>query len=161
MKDHEGDYRGFVWGSQAYYWQALGHDYDEVTFGLFSPEGGTSGEMSVRWETLGGSDVPKLHAFDDAWSALSTFSDVIAEMGERDNENMTPQEFVDLLLSCGFKDDTPRESPYTEKSTDEPFMFGDSDGLIWWRSKDAYSVKYASRYPERFVSWLNAHFEQA
>ena len=111
MKDHDGDYRGFIWGSQSYYWQALGYEDDEVTFGLFSPEGGTSGEMSVRWEKLGRSDVPKLRAFDDAWSALSTFTDVIAEMGEHDGEDMTPQEFVDLLLSCGFKDNTIREKP--------------------------------------------------
>lgn len=113
MKDHEGDIRTFVLLSEAWYKSVREADLvDEVMFGLDSPGGGTSGEMSVRWKELGGNNVPKLEVFDDGWSALATFPDVIEEMGKMDNENITPKQFCSLLLSCGFHDKTPRENPY-------------------------------------------------
>jgi hypothetical protein len=75
---------------------------------MYSPDGGTSGEMSVRWEKLDGQLVPYLHCYDDAWSALSMFKDVIDAMAEHDSENITPAQFCQLLDGCGFVDATPR-----------------------------------------------------
>jgi len=33
-------------------------------------------------------------------------------MGEVDSEDITDEQFVEMLLSCGFKDLTKYESPY-------------------------------------------------
>ena len=114
MKDHEGCIRGFILLSEAWYAHAnlRGSDViDEVSFGHYALEGGTTGEMSVRWSELGGKKVPKLECFDDGWHSLSTFTDLIAEMGNIDNENITPKDFCSLLTRLGFADMTPRKNP--------------------------------------------------
>ncbi|MCP4370020.1 MAG: hypothetical protein GY797_18170, partial [Deltaproteobacteria bacterium] len=53
-----------------------------------------------------------LQVFDDAWSALAGFTDVVEKLGKKDDENITPEQFVEILLSCGFVDDTQYKSPY-------------------------------------------------
>lgn len=112
MKDHTGDYKAYIITSQAWYAKsALSNaDYlDDVTFGFYSPEGGTSGEMSVKWERLGGKIAPKLECFDDAWHTLAQFKDVVEAMAEVDDEAISPQQFCQLLERCGFVDRTPRQ----------------------------------------------------
>lgn len=107
---HEGDFKGFVQLSRAWYGDAnLRYQKDikdEVSFGYYSPEGGTSGEMVVKWVWLAGKFVPKLSVFSDAWSALSQMHDLIDLLGIHDNEDPTPEEFCTYLLSCGFIDKT-------------------------------------------------------
>lgn len=110
--------RGFIILSQSWYADAnlRGARYvDEVNFGMYAADedGGTTGEMSVKWYDLGGGilndkPVPKLECFDDAWATLVMFSDVIAELGKVDNANITPDEFAEILKGCGFKDMTKR-----------------------------------------------------
>ena len=84
------------------------------------PDGGTSGEMSVRWKELGGKNVPELQCFEDAWNTLASFTDLITEMGELDDECITPKEFCALLSRLGFKDLTPRDNPYGAKGDRKP-----------------------------------------
>lgn len=89
---------------------------DEVTFGLYwGDDGGTRGEMSMRWTRLGGTPTAQLRVFDDAWAVLAGFTDVIAALGKHDKGNgvhrsggptITPLEFCALLDICGFKDIT-------------------------------------------------------
>lgn len=115
MKDHTGDFKGFYHLSEAWYGSVnlQNSKYtDEVTFGFYYPDGGTSGEMGVRWQELGGKNVPELQCFEDAWHTLASFTDLIAELGKLDDENITPKEFCVLLMRLGFKDLTPRENPY-------------------------------------------------
>lgn len=111
-KKHDGDNRGFYHLSRAWYGEVIlenhAHDFvDEVMFGYYSGGGGTSGEMRMLWRNLGGKPTPQLEVFSDAWSALATFGDVIAELGKRDG--ITPPDFCALLLACGFTDLTPAE----------------------------------------------------
>ena len=124
MKDHDGDIRGFYHLSEAWYGPAnLSNSstyVDEVNFGFFCPDGGTSGEICMKWQELGGKIAPRLECFDDGWSALASFTDLIAEMGELDDENPTPKEFCALLSRFGFKDLTPRENPYGGKDNRQP-----------------------------------------
>jgi len=104
-RDHKGDIKGFNWNSKAWYAGVIRVDDEEsIDFGLYAIEGGTSGEMTMVWKELCGREVPRLKIYDDAWSALSLFPDLIQELGKRDNDNITPEEFVEILLSCGFKD---------------------------------------------------------
>ena len=95
---HEGDRR-------EYYISALftaPDATDEIYFGLYSPDGGTSGEMCMRWYQLGAENAPRLEAYDDAWSALATMPDLIAELAKRDNWNITPAAFCEILIELGF-----------------------------------------------------------
>lgn len=108
MRNHAGDYRGFYIHSEA--WFAKDGDAQEVVFGLYCQDGGTSGEMMMEWIDLDvGELVPKLSIFSDAWSSASQFLDLFLKLGEVDSKNITPAEFVEILKSCGFKDMTKRE----------------------------------------------------
>ncbi len=118
-KQCKGDYRGFTNSGEAYYHSVVGFPKDvvgEVYFGLSCGGGGTHGEMSMRWTNLGGKQCPYLHVFDDGWAVLASFSDVLSELAEVGAPNIsypsiTPKEFCEILLKCGFKDNTIRENP--------------------------------------------------
>ena len=113
---HEGDFKGFTQLSRAWYAEAnltiRKEIKDEVTFGYYCQDGGTSGEMSVRWISLKGGFVPRLEIFSDAWSSLAHMHDLIDLLGLHDDEDPTPEEFCQYLLECGFKDMTQEISPY-------------------------------------------------
>jgi hypothetical protein len=110
-KNHEGDIKQYTHLAEAWYAKTnlADVDYvDNVTFGFYSPGGGTSGEMGVRWYQIDG-PVPKLECFNDGWHALAQLKDVIDALAELDDEDITPEDFCKLLDRCGFVDDTPRK----------------------------------------------------
>lgn len=115
-RDHEGDIKGFTHLSRAWYGKANlpGRNYeDEVIFGFYAPEGGTSGEMGMRWVALTPpTATPQLQVFCDGWSALGHFKDVIDRLAEVDSQDITPSQFCQILTECGFTDQTPEEDPY-------------------------------------------------
>jgi hypothetical protein len=104
VKDHANCIRGFHWGDRAWYAHALTEH--SISFGMYEPGGGTSGEMTMVWKNLCDKAVPKLECFDDGWNALSLFTDLIQKLGERDDENISQEKFVEILLACGFTDMT-------------------------------------------------------
>ncbi len=113
MKEHTGNFRGFSILSQAYYSTSALNEpdiSDEIMIGLYHPEGGTSGEFAIRWVTglRGGKAVPRLEAFDDSWSALTQFHDLLAAMAEIDNQDTTPEAFAEILKNLGIVDRTLR-----------------------------------------------------
>lgn len=112
MKDHTGDIRAFTHLNRSWY-SAYGRDMsviDQVMFGYYSPEGGTSGEMAMRWYDLGGdAPAPRLEVYGDAWHALSTFADVVTALAEHDNDDISPAYFCAMLTVCGFVDRTETE----------------------------------------------------
>ena len=119
---HEGMIRGFYHLSEAGYADAnLTNRYDglidEVTIGFYGPDGdqGTSGEFAVKWKLLGGKLTPQLCVYDEAWDALTHFSDLLAEMAKLDKISPSPAEFCELLKRLGIKDLTPRASSVKEK----------------------------------------------
>jgi len=108
--------RGFYWTKKAWY----GHTTTgtDIMFGLYDGEfGGTSGEMAMAWEEVGGESTPQLRAYCDSWKVLATFTDLLQKMGEVDNQDITQEQFVYILLDCGFADLTPYESPYPDKGS--------------------------------------------
>lgn len=123
-KDHEGDIKQYVLLSEAWYGDAnlrpLPHPeikpylrkVDNVQFGFYSPDGGTSGEMGMNWYVLEGdkSAVPCLECWDDAWHALFQFKDVLMAMAHFDAQDITPKDFCQILDHCGFVDATPRKA---------------------------------------------------
>ena len=115
MKEHTNTERAFHWSSKAWYHDpATPHS---ISVGMYSDGGGTTGEFTVEWVDLAGKRVPQLKVFDDAWSALSTFKDLLDKLSEVDDDNITEDEFVNILLSCGFKDLTAYKSPYDPPET--------------------------------------------
>jgi hypothetical protein len=104
MKDHVNCIRGFHWSTKA--WNGKSVFDRSISFGMYQPGDGTSGEMTMVWHDLGRKIVPKLECFDDGWNALSLFDDLIKKLGEHDDENITEDQFVSILLECGFTDMT-------------------------------------------------------
>lgn len=115
MEKHNGNIRGFVHLSRAWYGAANLERKDEVvdsvSFGYYSPDGGTTGEMTVTWQILSGKVVPCLKVWDDAWDALYRFQDVLKEMRKADDLNIDAEEFCNLLKHCGLVDMTEEEAP--------------------------------------------------
>jgi hypothetical protein len=117
MKNHEGCIRGYHRSSKAWYAKALNKGSIEVEFGMFHPEGGTSGEMTMEWVGLNGGLCARLKSFEDSWSALSLFTDLIQKMGEVDSEAIQEEDFCKMLDDCGFTDLTEYIDPYQNKDT--------------------------------------------
>lgn len=89
---------------------------DKVIFGFYSPGGGTSGQIYMRWHDLSRPYIegevhiaPRLEVFSDGWHALWQFRDVLEALAELDDVDITPKEFCQLLDEHGFIDATPRE----------------------------------------------------
>lgn len=102
--------RAFYWSSKAYYRDVI--DGDQVMFGMYAKDGGTDGEMTMRWIKLDSNNVPRLEIFDDAWETLASFGDLICTLAKHDDQNITPEEFVAILKAHGFEDFTPYDNPY-------------------------------------------------
>ena len=119
--DHAGDIRGFSILSEAYYAKACMRDdhADSITIGMYCPDGGTSGEFSVNWKRLGKETCPRLEVFNDAWSALQHFGDMLQWMARHDNEPTTPQQFANMLRELGITDRTHRVGPTADPSPAE------------------------------------------
>lgn len=106
---HAGCKRGFTQLSKAWYGSAnlaRSDYYDEVNIGLHHRKGGSTGEFAVRWELLAGKLTPKLTAYDDGWSALFNFSDMLEAMAGVDDENISPDAFCVLLEALGIENMT-------------------------------------------------------
>lgn len=116
MRDHRGCIRAYHRTSKAWYKDSARNEKLSVNFGMYDPEGGSSGEMKMEWIELG-RDIPypQLRVFDDAWSALGLFTDLIQELAKIDSENINDDQFCDILDRLGFKDLTAYENPYPQK----------------------------------------------
>lgn len=118
MSDHTGDFKGFYQYSRAWYGKLnklrIRDCVDDIMFGYYSPEGGTSGEMAMRWYKLENNKLPsaKLEVFEDTFETLNSFKDLIEELAKWENKNIQPDQFCELLKQFGFIDKTEEKSPY-------------------------------------------------
>lgn len=104
---------GFHHLSKAHYGRATlasAKYVDEVMFGFYHPQGGTTGEMSMRWYNLNLSKNPsaKLECFSDAFAALAHFFDLLNVLACY--QEITPEEFIKVLKQHGFIDLTKVKS---------------------------------------------------
>ena len=104
--------RGFYWSSKAWYADTINRN--DIMFGNYGEDDDPYGEMCMVWDTLDFENVPQLQVYNDAWAVLNEYKDVLEELAKVDNKNITEEEFIGILLKCGFKDLTPYESPYKE-----------------------------------------------
>lgn len=111
MRDHIGNKRQFIQSSKA--WYGCGNLTpgdslkDVVTIGFYSHDGGTSGEFEIEWIELCGNIVPRLKAWDDGWSALYHFNDMLKVMASIDSENISVDDFCTRLEELGIENATP------------------------------------------------------
>jgi hypothetical protein len=94
--------RGFYWLNKA--WYGVRDEQDQIMFGLYVPGGGTPGEMSMRWDNVGGTLTPVLRAYDDAWAVLASCVDLLLVLANHDNANIPATKFVEILKAHGFAD---------------------------------------------------------
>ena len=129
---HEGMGREFYHHGRAWYAGSVplrSGVVDEVFFGFYAEEGGTSGELGMRWHDLSSNDgpSPRLECFNDAWSTLGELDVLIADLAQLDSDdtghNITPAEFCALLEGHGFTDKTqtvrPDDGPQYRRSREE------------------------------------------
>lgn len=110
------DWSLFFWGfscfSRQNYARTVSLDCaDEVMLGVQCIEGGTLGELAVRWHMLRGKTVPRLEVYDDAWQIIQTptFGTVMEELTQMSrHHNLTPDEVSALLIAHGFMDQSDR-----------------------------------------------------
>jgi hypothetical protein len=75
----------------------------DVLFGLYYAEGGTQGEMVMRWHRLGKTAaVPRLESFSDSWKIFPMISWLFKELAKAD-EYMTIDQFAAVLEKHGFR----------------------------------------------------------
>lgn len=81
---------------------------DKIMFGMYIDNDGCEGEMAMGWYNIGKGTIPtaKLEVFEDSFNELNKFIDVIKELAKCDNEGIQPDEFCEILKSCGFEDRT-------------------------------------------------------
>lgn len=78
-----------------------------ITFGFFDIEnGGTAGEIDMRWYMLDGKSTPRLECWHDAFAALHLMKHVIYLIGRLDDTHLTVEEFIEILNVNGFKNIT-------------------------------------------------------
>jgi len=106
-------FRGFVWSSKAWYAKANKIKMGDICFGLYSKGGGTVGELYMEWG--GERNIPILKSYNDSWAVLASIKDVIDALGKADDQNITEDDFVKILLNCGFVDRTPYKDIEQEK----------------------------------------------
>ena len=114
--------RGFNWFDKDWistkYPEMMDH---QIVFGMYNKEGyGTDGDMAMEWidrdeEKL----IPELQAFSDSWEVLYSFHDLLKELAKVDDEDISQEQFVEILLKCGFKDITNYKSPHKRKSQED------------------------------------------
>lgn len=88
---------------------------DEVTVGFYHEDGSTEGSFAIRWYPVGfpSQSSARIEAFHDSWRVLSKCRDLIDDLGSLE-ELPSVRDVLDALDRNGFKDTTPRTSPYTD-----------------------------------------------
>ena len=87
---------------------------DKVTFGLYYADGGTEGELAVRWLAVGDETLPQLVAFSDSWEVLASLADVVIALGKLEGTAPSAETFCALLDRHGFEDATRTTQPRTK-----------------------------------------------
>ena len=124
MNKHSECKRQFIQLSRAWYRDVTLRNselIDEIMIGFYHPGGGTTGEFAIRWVELGGSPAGMLCSFDDSWSALWEFRDLLERLSGLDGLNPSPGEIVKLLEELGVEDATPAKSPHSDKNKERPY----------------------------------------
>jgi len=121
---------GFMQFSRQSYYEVMKDDtnrIEEFNIGSYGYEngktvGGTKGEFSIRWKTLGvkGEIAGSIRIFTDAWHLMGQpiYQDLFKRLSTLNSDskgNFTPQQVLEQLKACGFTDLSDNEE---ESSSD-------------------------------------------
>lgn len=108
--------RKFIITQEAWYADSLRHVNldDEIFLGLYHEDGSTEGEFAIRWKLVNGKKSALIKAFDDSWSVLASFGDVIQALSTLKETGV--YNVACMLKTLGFEDATQRTSPYTHRA---------------------------------------------
>ncbi len=106
MKNHKGGKRAYIRSSKAYYNSVV--LTTRIMIGIYDSEGGMSGEFQIEWIDLGKA-YAQLQVFEDTWSCLWEFRDLLEKMAEIDGQAIQEPEFCKLLDNLGILDITEYE----------------------------------------------------
>ena len=82
-------------------------DYiDQIVFGLYAIDGGTTGEALFRWYNIGGRTFASVELCSDVWFLLKEFNEVFEAISIVDSDSATPEEIERILSEHGFADAT-------------------------------------------------------
>lgn len=153
---------GFIVSHEAWYRSAVGVRR-EIMIGDYPEGGGTTGEFSIRWHSLGGDLSPRLEAFGDSWEVLS---DMIDRYGflrllHNSGEDATPEQVVNLLLALEFEDLTQRENPMMKAEEEEALPGPREDGRdrLAWLVKNLELARHALK-ADRPVAVIDSLMDQ-
>lgn len=109
-KNFEGTdlYWGFTCFSRENYRDEVEHEFaDEISYGVYSHQGGCMAELRMAWENLD-EIVPNLRSFSESFFLLTspTHRKIFEGIYEMNNESFSPEDFSRLLVSLGFQDDS-------------------------------------------------------
>ena len=80
-----------------------------VMVGMCAPNGIMSNSFTFEWVELNGENYVMLQAFEDAWSDLWLFNDLLEKMAKIDSNGIQETEFCQLLDSLGIMDVTQNQ----------------------------------------------------
>lgn len=80
---------------------------EEITLTVSDDDDVLLGDISMQWLLLNNRLCAKINMFYDTWKLFSICNDFFLELSKFDNEEVSVQEFIDCLNSCGFTDSTP------------------------------------------------------
>ena len=92
----------FHWTAKARYAETAGYK-EEIMFGRFCVGGGGNGELAMRWRKVGNQLVPRLEAYGHEMTLLLDLMPLLKAIKTLP-PNFTQQEFVNVLLTEGFRD---------------------------------------------------------
>lgn len=102
---------------RGYYYLNSEYVSNEIVFGLYSPGGGTIGEICMKWVLIGNRKVPQMQSYYDSWRVLSCFTDLLDRLSiEDDNPFLSIDEFIEILKSFEFIDTTSYKGHYIPES---------------------------------------------
>ena len=110
--------RGFYIFTQSWYFIGQNEEMlrkrgiaENINFGTYYENGGGELDISANWHKLNDGKQPALRIdiFEDNFRAFLEFQDVFQHLSQLHKRNPTPDQFVELLENCGFKDLTERK----------------------------------------------------
>lgn len=84
---------------------------DDVCYGLEDKDGGCFCEMRMVWEMIDNRSTPRISSFSESFAILTSpmHKRVMRQVMRQKNEYFSPEEFSEILISCGFRDMSDRK----------------------------------------------------
>ena len=99
--------RTFIQLSKAWYGKAasLPNTLDQISLKVE----GANGEVTIEWVSTGENWAPQIRAFNDSWTELLQFTDLLEALAKHNGRYQTPDQVAELIEGLGITNITPTE----------------------------------------------------